>query len=74
MVVLKTASQKSVEKTAELTGDLIGWNISRKITGGFKKHLSKREDVEFEKTNRNTKKKINTTKEKQQVIDKLRLT
>ena len=48
---IKTASKRSIQKTAEATGDLVGNNIADKITSVSKKSINKLpandEDVEL---------------------------
>ena len=74
---LKTASKRAIQKTAEATCDFIGNKIADKITSISKKPLkklynnidNKTEDVEL-----TTNKKRNISpKERQQIIDELRL-
>ena len=79
---LKTASKRVIEKTAEATGDLIVNKISDKITGStspkdvsvskksYKNLLTIDEDTEFITSN---KKRYISPKERQQIIDELRL-
>ena len=74
---IKTASEKAIQKTAEVTADLIGNKIADKITSVSKKSTkelhnndeTKKEDVE--KTTH--KKSYISPKERQQIIDELRL-
>ena len=76
----KTASKRAIQKTAEVTGDLIGNNIADKITSVSKKKPAKElrnndeakeeeEDVEIT----THKKRYVSPEEKQQIIDELRL-
>ena len=73
--VLKTASKRAIQKTGEATGDLIGSKIADKITSISKKTVKElhnndeTEDVELT-TN---KKRYISPKERQQIIDELRL-
>ena len=74
---LKTASKRAIQKTAEATGDLIGNKIADKITSVSKKPVKKlhnndneTEGVELTTTN---KKRYISSKERQQIFDKLRL-
>ena len=70
---IKIASKKAVQKTAEATGDLIGKKIADKITSISKKTVKElptnNEDVEI--TTR--RKRYISPKERQQIIDELRL-
>ena len=76
----KTASKRAIQKTAEVTGDLIGINIADKITSVSKKKPAKElrnndeakeeeEDVEITTHN----KRYVSPEERQQIIDELRL-
>ena len=76
----KTASKRAIQKTAEVTGDLIGNNIADKITSVSKKKPAKElrnndeakeeeEDVEIT----THKKRYVSPEERQQIIDELRL-
>ena len=75
---IKTASRRAIQKTAEATGDLIGNKIADKVTSVSKKkpaielHNSdetKEENVEIA----TPKKRYISPKERQQIIDELRL-
>ena len=70
---IKTASKRATQKTAEATGDLVGNKIADKITSVSKKSTKKLptidEDVELTAHN----KRYISPKERQQIIDKLRL-
>ena len=76
-VVIKTASKRAIQKTAETTGDLIGNKIADKITSVSKKKSTKElhnndeteEDVEIT----THKKRYISPEERQQIIDELRL-
>ena len=63
-LVLKTASKRAIQATAEATGDLISNKISDKITS-----VSKNSHSEIE----STKKRYISLEERQQIIDELRL-
>ena len=63
-LVLKTASKRAIQTTAEATGDLISNKISDKITS-----VSKNSHSEIE----STKKRYISLEERQQIIDELRL-
>ena len=76
--VIKTASKRAIQKTADSTGDLIGHKIADKITSVSKKKSTKElhnndetkeEDVEIT----THKKRFISPKERQQVIEELRL-
>ena len=77
---IKAASKRAIQKTAEVTGDLIGNNIADKITSVSKKKPAKElrnndeakeeeEDVEIT----THKKRYVSPEERQQIIDELRL-
>ena len=71
---IKTASKRVIQKTAEATGDLIGNKIADKITSVPKSSadlLSKNDDANSEVEV--LKKRYISPKERQQIIDKLRL-
>ena len=69
---IKTASKRAIQKTAEATGDLVGNTIADEITSVSKKSTKKLptidEDVEL-----TTHKRYISPKERQQIIDELRL-
>ena len=70
--VIKTASRRAIQKTAEATGDLIGNKIADKIVSASKKpakELPKEENVEVT----THKKWYISPEERQQIIDELRL-
>ena len=73
--VLKTVSKRGIQKTAESTGDLIGNKIGNKITSISKKPVkglpNKDETDDIELTTH--KKRYISPKERQQIIDELRL-
>ena len=73
---LKTAPKRAIQKTAAATGDLVGNKIADKITSVSKKPVKElhnnndeKEDIELT-TN---KKRYISPKERQQIIDELRL-
>ena len=77
---IKTASKRSIQKTAEATGDLTGNKIADKITSISKKKSTtklpskellndEREDVEID----TPKKRYMSPEERKQIIDELRL-
>ena len=70
--VIKTASIRATQKTAEATGDLVGNKIADKITSASKK--SRNEEIQSNKFNNEIpKKRYISPKERQQIIDELRL-
>ena len=71
---IKTVSKRAIEKTAEATGDLIGNKIADKITSVLKKPSNNNnnnhdDDLEIPAHN----KRYISPKERQQIIDELRL-
>ena len=72
---IKTASKREIQKTAEATGDLIGIKIAEKIASVAKKSNKKLQNNETEvDVERATPKKRHISpKERQQIIDELRL-
>ena len=64
-MVIKTASKRVIQKTAEATGDLIGNKIADKIT-----LIDKPKEKGTKKKNRRN---LYSTRKKKQVIDDLRL-
>ena len=68
--VIKTASKRAIQKTAEATGDLIGNEIADKITSFSKKSKNNNnEDVEL----LTHKKRYISLEERKQIIGELRL-
>ena len=67
-----TAGKKIVHKSAEATGDLIGNKIADKIESASKK-LQKEEIQSTEVNNEIPKERYISPKQRQQIIDKLRL-
>ena len=65
--VIKTASKRAIQKTAEATGDLIGNKIADKIT-----NVSKKSELQNNETEA-LKKRCISPEERQQIIDELRL-
>ena len=63
---IETACKSAIQKTAEATGDLIGNKIADKITSISKKPVKDEELTTH-------KKRYISPKEKQQIIDELRL-
>ena len=76
---IKTASKRAIQKTVEATSDLIGYKIADKITSVSKKKSTKelhnndktKEEEDVEITIH--KKRYISPKERQQIIDKLKL-
>ena len=68
-VVIKTASKRAIQKTAETTGDLICNKIADKITSVSKKSPKKLQNDKMEAP----KKRHISSKERQQIVDELRL-
>ena len=72
---IKTASKRAIQKTAEETGDLIGNKIVDKITSTSKKCNEKlpKDETEEDVEVTTHKKRYISPKERQQIIDELRL-
>ena len=73
---IKTASKRAFQKTAKATGDLVGNKIADKITSTSKKSLKKSHDEELLSTDVNKeipKERYISLKERQQIIDELKL-
>ena len=69
---IKTASKRAIQKTAEATGDLVGNKIADKITSASKK--SRNEEIQSNEVNNEIpKERYISPKERQQIIDELRL-
>ena len=69
---IKTASKRAIQKTAEATGDLVGNKIADKITSASKK--SDNEKIQSNEVNSEIpKERYISPKERQQIIDELRL-
>ena len=69
---IKTASKRAIQKTAEATGDLVGNKIADKITSASKK--SRNEEIKSNQVNNEIpKERYISPKERQQIIDELRL-
>ena len=69
---IKTASKKAMQKTAEATGNLVGNKIADKITSVSKKSTKKLPTID-ENVELTTHKRYISPKERQQIIDELRL-
>ena len=73
---IKTASKREIQKTAEATGDLVGNKIADKIASASNKSLKKPRDEKSSPTEVNNElpnKRYISPKERQQIIDELRL-
>ena len=72
---IKTASKRAIQKTAEATGDLVGNKIADKITCVSKKSkdLHSMELHSNEANNAIPKERYVSLRERQQIIDELRL-
>ena len=72
---LKTSSKRAIQKTADATGDLIGNKIADKITNVSKKSTKElpNDETEVDEKRATTKKRHLSPKERQQIIDELRL-
>ena len=73
---IKTASKRAIQQTAEATGDLVGNKITDKITSASKKSLKIPHDEESSSTEVNNeipKERYISPKERQKIIDELRL-
>ena len=69
---IKTASKRAIQKTAEATGDLVGNKIADKITSVSKK--SHNEKIQSNEVNNEIpKERCISPKERQKIIDELRL-
>ena len=72
--VIKTASKRAIQKTAEATGDLIGNKIADKIRSVSKKPTKELPNNETEEEEiASPKKRYISPQERQQIIDELRL-
>ena len=70
---IMTASKRAIQKTAEATGDLIGNKIADNITRASKK--SHNEEIQSNEVNNEIpKERYISPKERQKIIDELRLT
>ena len=69
---IKAALKRAIQKTAEATGDLIGTKIADKITSASKN--SQNEEIQSNEANNEIPKaRYISPKERQQIIDELRL-
>ena len=74
--VIKTASKRAIQKTAEATGDLIGNKTADKITRVSKKKSTKElpnDEIEEDMEITTHKKRYLSPEERQQIINELRL-
>ena len=70
---IKTASKRSIQKTAEETDDLIGNKTADKITSVSKKTQNNKSEADSDSLKDIRKKRYIFPKERQQIIDELRL-
>ena len=70
---IKTASKRTIQKTAEATGGLVGNKIADKITNVSKKSTNKLATIDEDEELTTHKKRYISPEERQQIIDKLRL-
>ena len=70
---IKTASQRPTQKAAEATGDLVGNKIADKITSISKKPVKELPTIDEDAELTTHKKRYISPKERQQIIDELRL-
>ena len=71
---LKAASKRAIQKTTEATGDLVGNKIADKITSYSKKSPDHSTELQSNKANNEIpKERYISPKERQQIIDELRL-
>ena len=73
---IKTASKRAIQKTAETTGDLIGNKIADKITSSSEKSPKKFHPKELSSNEANNaipKERYISPRERQQIINELRL-
>ena len=72
-VVIKTASKRAIQKTAEATGDLVGNKIADKITSVSKKSTQKLPTIDEDVELTTHKKRYISPEERQQIVDEFRL-
>ena len=70
---LKITSKKAIQRTAEATGDLVGKKIADKITTVSKKSSKNPPTIDEDTELTTNKKRYISPKERQQIIDELRL-
>ena len=73
--VIKTASKRAIQKTAEATGDFIGNKIADKITSVSKKSTKElpNDEIEEDTETATDKERYISPEERQQIINELRL-
>ena len=69
---IKTASKRAIQKTAEATGDLIGYKIADKITSVSEKY-KKPQNNEANDESETPKERYIYPEKRQQIVDELRL-
>ena len=70
---IKTASKRAIQKTAEVTGDLVGKKIADKIISVSKKSTKKMPTIDEDVELTTPKKRYISPEEMQQIIEELRL-
>ena len=70
---MKTASKRSIQKTAEATGNLVGNKVVDKITNVSKKSTKKLLTIDKDVELTAHKKRYISPEERQQIIDEMRL-
>ena len=70
---IKTASKRAIQKTAEATGDLVGNKIADRIVTSASRRSHNEEIQSNEVNNEIPKERHISPKERQQIIDELRL-
>ena len=70
---IKNASKRAIQKTAEATGDLIRNKIAHKITAKLSKNHKMKKIQSNDVNNEIPKKRYISPKERQKIIDELRL-
>ena len=70
---IKTASKRVIQKTVGATGDLVGNTIADKITSDSKKSTKELPTIDEVEELKTHKKRYISPKERQQIIDELRL-
>ena len=70
---IKTASKRAIQKTAEATGDLVGNKIADKITAKPSRKSHNEEIQSNEVNNEIPRERYISPKERQKIIDELRL-
>ena len=70
---IKTASKRTIQETAEATGDLMDNKIADEVTSASKKHNDGNDETEEDVEITIHKKRCRSPQEKQQIINELRL-